>query len=65
MSGFESVVEKAAIAWLAELGWRHVPGPVLAPDGEAPERDYCAVILECREPQVRGDTSSEPVPGDP
>lgn len=35
MSGFESVVEEAAIAWLAELGWQHVPGPVLAPDGEA------------------------------
>ena len=35
MSGFESVVEEAAIAWLAELGWQHVAGPVLAPDGEA------------------------------
>jgi type I restriction enzyme R subunit len=49
MSSFESVVEEAAIAWLGELGWRHVPGPVLAPDGEAPERDsYRAVILEGR-----------------
>lgn len=49
MSAFESVVEQAAIAWLAELGWPHVPGPVLAPDGEAPERDsYRAVVLEGR-----------------
>ncbi|MCK6518376.1 DEAD/DEAH box helicase, partial [Myxococcota bacterium] len=49
MSGFESVVEEAAIAWLTELGWQHVPGPVLAPDGEAPEREsYRAVILEGR-----------------
>lgn len=49
MSGFESVVEEAAIAWLTELGWQHVPGPVLAPDGEAPERDsFRAVVLEGR-----------------
>ncbi len=49
MTGLESVVEDAAIAWLAELGWRHVPGPVLAPDGEAPEREsYRAVVLEGR-----------------
>lgn len=38
MTSFESVVEEAAIAWLAELGWQHVPGPVLAPDGDVPER---------------------------
>lgn len=49
MTALESIVEEAAIAWLAELGWQHVPGPVLAPDGEAPERDsYRAVILEGR-----------------
>ena len=49
MSGFESVVEEAAIAWLTELGWQHVSGPVLAPDGESPERDsYRAVVLEGR-----------------
>jgi type I restriction enzyme R subunit len=49
MNGFESVVEEAAIAWLTELGWQHVPGPILAPDGAAPERDnYRAVILEGR-----------------
>ncbi len=50
MSGFyESVVEQAAIDWLAELGWTFVPGPVLAPDGEAPERSsYRSVVLEGR-----------------
>jgi type I restriction enzyme R subunit len=49
MSGFESVVEEAAIAWLAELGWQHVPGQALAPDGETPERhSYRAVVLEGR-----------------
>ncbi len=49
MNGFESVVEEAAIAWLTELGWHHIPGPVLAPDGDAPERDsYRAVVLEGR-----------------
>ncbi len=49
MSGFESVVEQAAIEWLDELGWKFVPGPVLAPDGEAPERaNYRTVLLEGR-----------------
>ncbi|MFH1467840.1 MAG: type I restriction endonuclease subunit R [Pseudomonadota bacterium] len=49
MSSFESVVEEAAIAWLGDLGWHHIPGPVLAPDGDAPERDsYRTVILEGR-----------------
>lgn len=49
MAGFESIVEEAAIAWLTELGWHHVPGPVLAPDGESPERDsYRTVVLEGR-----------------
>lgn len=49
MSGFESIVEQAAIEWLQELGWTHVPGPILAPDGEAPERaNYRAVVLEGR-----------------
>ena len=49
MSGFESVVEQAAIEWLAELGWRHVPGPILAPDGMFPERpSYRTVVLAGR-----------------
>ncbi|MFU8803991.1 MAG: type I restriction endonuclease subunit R, partial [Bradymonadaceae bacterium] len=49
MGGFESVVEEAAIEWLEELGWQHVSGPVLANDGEAPEREsYRTVVLEGR-----------------
>ena len=49
MSAFESVVEQAAIEWLEDLGWTHVPGPVLASDGVAPERaSYREVVLEGR-----------------
>lgn len=49
MSGFESVVEEAAIEWLVELGWKHAAGPVLAHDGDAPERpNYRTVVLEGR-----------------
>lgn len=49
MSGFESVVEEAAITWLVELGWEHVPGSVLSPEGEAPEREsHRAVVLDGR-----------------
>lgn len=48
-AGFESVVEQAAIEWLGELGWQFVSGPILAPDGEAPERaSYRTVVLEGR-----------------
>ncbi len=47
--GFESVVEQAAIEWLDELGWKCVSGPILAPEGEAPERaNYRSVVLEGR-----------------
>jgi len=43
------MVEEAAIAWLAELGWPHMPGPALAPDGQSPERaNFRTVILEDR-----------------
>jgi type I restriction enzyme, R subunit len=46
MSGFESVVEEAAIEWLQDLGWTYIHGPTLAPDGSAPERaTYRDVIL--------------------
>lgn len=46
MSGFESVVEEAAIEWLQALGWTYIHGPTLAPDGSAPERaTYRDVIL--------------------
>ena len=49
MSGFESVVEQAAIEWLDALGWKYVHGPDLAPDGSAPERSsYRHVVLEGR-----------------
>ncbi|MBN4054881.1 type I restriction endonuclease subunit R [Acidimicrobium ferrooxidans] len=49
MSIVESDVEEAAIEWLKALGWDYIHGPLLAPDGEAPERSsYASVILEGR-----------------
>jgi type I restriction enzyme R subunit len=49
MTGFETIVEQAAIEWFQDLGYDFVTGPTLAPDGEAPERaDYKAVLLEDR-----------------
>ncbi len=49
MSFTESIVEEAAIEWLQAIGWTYKHGPVLAPDGEAPERaSYRHVILEGR-----------------
>ena len=49
MTGFESVVEQAAIEWFQSLGYDYVPGPVLAPDGDAPERaDWKTPLLEAR-----------------
>lgn len=49
MSGFESVVEAAAIEYLEELGYRHLPGPELSPDGASPERKtYADVVLAGR-----------------
>lgn len=38
MSITEDIVEQAALETLQELGWAYLPGPVLAPDGVAPER---------------------------
>ncbi len=38
MSITEDIVEQAALETLQELGWAYLPGPVLAPDGIAPER---------------------------
>ena len=38
MSITEDIVELAALETLQELGWAYLPGPVLAPDGIAPER---------------------------
>ncbi len=49
MTGFESIVESAAIEWLQDLGYDYAYGLDIAPDGVAPERaDYGAVILERR-----------------
>ena len=34
----EDQLEREALAWLADVGYQHVHGPELAPDGTAPER---------------------------
>jgi type I restriction enzyme R subunit len=45
----ESVIEEAALAWLAGLGWRVARGPEIAPGTPAAERaDYTQVVLERR-----------------
>ena len=45
----ESVVEEAALEWLAGLGWQTVYGPDIAPDTPNAERsDYDQVALERR-----------------
>ncbi|MCB9737710.1 MAG: type I restriction endonuclease subunit R [Deltaproteobacteria bacterium] len=47
MSGFESVVEEAAMQWLGELGYEIGFGNELNPGGRYPERDrHDEVILE-------------------
>ncbi len=39
MSGFsEDIIEQAGIDILKDLGWLHLPGPAIAPDGSAPQR---------------------------
>ena len=50
MSAFtESVVEEAALGWLAAIGWRVARGPDIAPDTLAAERrDYSEVVLAQR-----------------
>ncbi|MEK9725266.1 MAG: type I restriction endonuclease, partial [Rhodospirillaceae bacterium] len=49
MSGFESIVEEAAIEYLRDLGYEYVHGPEIAPDGPHPERaSYSDVILADR-----------------
>lgn len=38
-NGFsEDIVEQAGVEILRELGWLYMPGPVVAPDGDAPQR---------------------------
>ena len=49
MSVAESDVELAAIEYLQDLGWQHLDGPTIAPDGPAPERTgFGSVLLEGR-----------------
>ena len=43
---FESVVEEAALGWLADLGYAVIPGPLIAPGELAAERtSYEDVVL--------------------
>lgn len=45
----ESIIEQAALAWLASLGWTVKPGPEIAPGELAAERvDYGQVLLTQR-----------------
>ncbi|MBC7703904.1 MAG: type I restriction endonuclease subunit R [Rhodoferax sp.] len=42
----EDQLEQEALGWLADVGYQHLYGPDLAPDGAAPERrDYREVLL--------------------
>ncbi|MCA3241311.1 MAG: type I restriction endonuclease subunit R [Rubrivivax sp.] len=41
----ESAIEAFAIKLLERQGWRYLPGPVIAPDGDAPERSSYAEVL--------------------
>ena len=46
MSITEQQLEDTAIGWFGELGWHHVNGPDMAPDGDSPARtDYRQVVL--------------------
>jgi type I restriction enzyme R subunit len=49
LSPEDDFAEQPAIEWLGELGWSHVYGPDIAPDGPAPEREsFRDVILADR-----------------
>ena len=51
MSGYigEAQVEIVTVDYFRELGYEYIHGPVIAPDGEAPERqDYAQVVLTRR-----------------
>jgi type I restriction enzyme, R subunit len=41
-------IEEIAIAYLQKLGYSYLPGPVISPDGEHPERQYSEVVLKIR-----------------
>lgn len=45
----EEQLERDALAWLGEVGYSHLYGPDIAPDGDSPERvDYRQVLLPFR-----------------
>src|SRR5688572_8773878 len=49
----ESAIEAFAIKLLERQGWRYLHGPVIAPDGDAPERaSYSDVLLNERMAQA-------------
>ncbi|MGH6972257.1 MAG: type I restriction endonuclease subunit R, partial [Caulobacteraceae bacterium] len=41
----EEVIEHAGLAILQELGWLYLPGPTVAPDGPAPQRQAFADVV--------------------
>lgn len=45
----EDSLELVTVDYLRELGYEYIHGPVIAPDGDAPERaDYGEVVLTRR-----------------
>lgn len=44
----ENEIEIIAISYLQSLGYIHLQGPDISPDGEHPERDYNEVVLKTR-----------------
>ena len=42
----EDQLEQEVLGWLGEVGYAHIYGPDIAPDGDNPERaDYRQVLL--------------------
>ena len=50
----ESVVEDAALGWLASLGWRDLRGPEIAPGTPGAERGAYELALRCWDRFPRG-----------
>ena len=45
----ENQLEQEMLGWLADIGYTHLYGPDIAPDGDAPERShYQEVVLKDR-----------------
>ena len=44
----ENEIEEIAIAYLLNMGYKHVLGTAISPDGEHPERNYNEVVLVTR-----------------